>query len=193
MSTRIVVGSVVICLLSIFEVRPQQPTVTAAEPPVSLSQPAVAFDSDGQRVLEATLRSTDLNGAIDAPVVNTRIVLRNASQRFYNFVSGYATFYDSGGVRCGEGLFKAGAFAPGESVEVDTPGIRITCTPASWRVVATDLLPRTIPITTPSPVSLSPSNFVISIDGEEHPIQLGKPLVLNLGDRQRTIMVRGAP
>jgi hypothetical protein len=36
-------------------------------------------------------------------------------------------------------------------------------------------------------------NLIISIDGEEHPIQLGKPLVLNLGDRQRTLVVRGAP
>ena len=191
MRTSIFTGCLALCLLSLIEARAQQPTVTAVEPPTPLTQAAVAFDSDGQRAFEATLRSTALNGTPDAPVTNAWIVLRNTSQRFYNLVSGHVTFYDSSGVRCGEGLFKTDAFAPNESVEVDTPGIRITCAPASWRIVGRDLLPRISPTTG---ALMAPTvNLVISIDGEEHPIQLGKPLVLNLGDRQRTLVVRGAP
>jgi len=183
---------VVLCLLSLTGTRAQQPITPVVEPPTPLTQAAVAFDWDGQRALEATLRTTALNGAPDTPVTNTRIVLRNTSQHFYNLVTGHVTFYDSAGVRCGEGLFRTDAFAPNESVEVDTPGIRIMCTPATWRIVGNDLLPRlnpnAIPVTAAQTV-----NLVISIDGEEHPIQLGKPLVLNLGDKQRTLTVRGAP
>jgi hypothetical protein len=36
-------------------------------------------------------------------------------------------------------------------------------------------------------------NLMISVDGEEHPIQLGKPLVVRLGDVDRTIVLREAP
>jgi hypothetical protein len=35
--------------------------------------------------------------------------------------------------------------------------------------------------------------MIISVDGEEHPIQLDKPMILNLGERQRTIIVRRTP
>jgi hypothetical protein len=34
---------------------------------------------------------------------------------------------------------------------------------------------------------------VISIDGEEHPLQIDRPLVLTLGNAQHTIVVRAAP
>jgi hypothetical protein len=61
--------------------------------------------------------------------------------------------------------------------------------PATWRIVATNLLPRAAE----SSLAAATSNLVISIDGEEHPIQLGKPLVLNLGEKQKTIIVRAAP
>jgi hypothetical protein len=37
------------------------------------------------------------------------------------------------------------------------------------------------------------ANLIISVDGEEHPIQLDKPMVLTLGERQRTIVLREAP
>ena len=196
MRTGIFAGCATACLLTMITARAQQPIT---EPPTPLTQPAIAFDSMGQRALEATLRTAVLNGAPDTPVTDARIVLRNVSQQFYNYVSGHATFYDASGVRCGDGLFKTEAFAPNEAVEVDTPGVHITCAVASWRVVATDLLPRALPPgsgatgmsngTSNGP----PVNLVISIDGEEHPIQLGKPLVLNVGDRQRAIVVRGAP
>ena len=32
-----------------------------------------------------------------------------------------------------------------ESAETDTPGIRITCAPSNWRIIATNLLPRLPP------------------------------------------------
>jgi hypothetical protein len=180
-------------LLFALGARGQQPAAVAVEPPVPLTQVALAYDSQGQRALEATLRSTVLNGAPDTPVTNTRIVLRNVSQQFYNYVSGHATFYDASGVRCGEGLFKTDTFAPNELVEVDIPGLRITCAAASWRIMAGDLLPRIQLPTVLGPSVRPPLNLVISIDGEEHPIQLGKPLVVSLGDKQRAIVVRGAP
>ena len=192
MKTRTFAGCAIIFLLAAICVRAQQ-TTTAVDPPTPIAQPAVAFDAQGQRALEATLRTTSLNGAIDNPVSDTRIVLRNVGQQFYNYVSGHATFYDGSGVRCGDGLFKTDAFAPNESVEVDTPGVHITCAAASWRIVATDLLPRTAPLESTTTAGVQPFNLVINIDGEEHPIQLGKPLVLNVGDRRRSITVRTAP
>ena len=84
-----------------------------------------------------------------------------------------------------------------ESADTDAPGLRVTCAPTTWRIVATNLLPRaadqiTLP-TTATSAAASPSNLVISIDGEEHPLQLGKPMVVSLGEKQRTITVRAVP
>ena len=175
--------------LNVFRVSGQEPT---QEQRVPLSEAAVAFDSQGKPALEGTLRTTTLNGAPDMPVTNTRLVIRNVSSIAYGYISGLVTFYDSGGLRCGEGLVKADAMAINESVETDTPGIRIRCAPASWRLVATNLLPR-IP---PGPIvlgSLGTGNLIISVDGEEHPIQLDRPIILNVGERQRTIIVRRTP
>jgi len=42
-------------------------------------------------------------------------------------------------------------------------------------------------------VNRSSANLVISIDGEEHPLQIDRPLVLTLGNAQRTIVVRAVP
>ena len=167
----------------------------STEQRVPLTEAAVALDANGAPTLEGTLRTTALNGAPDTPVTNIRVVIKNVSSIYYNYVSGLVTFYDQSGVRCGEGLFKADALAPGESVETDTPGIRIRCAPAGWRVVATNLVIRN-PLaitTTPTEASGRLSNLVISIDGEEHPIQLEKPMTLNLGNKQRTIVVRRMP
>jgi hypothetical protein len=87
-----------------------------------------------------------------------------------------------------------------EAFETDTPGIRIHCAPATWRIVATNLLPRVPPIvvvpsgaSAATPGSRSNLNLIISVDGEEHPIQLDKPMILTLGDAQRTIVLREAP
>jgi len=79
-----------------------------------------------------------------------------------------------------------------ESFETDTPGLRIRCQVASWRLVATHLLPRIAPNQPITVLSRAPSNLIISIDGEEHPIQLDKPMMLTLGEKRRTILVRAA-
>ncbi|MCU1264436.1 MAG: hypothetical protein JWM21_754 [Acidobacteria bacterium] len=183
--------------LSVAIVSAQEESKRAAEQRAPLTQMAVAFDSSSKPALEATLRTTSLNGAPDAPVMNIRVVVKNVSSSFLTYVSGLVTFYDSAGVRCGEGLFKVDALAQNESAETDAPGLRITCAPASWRIVATNLLPRaaeqTVLPPAESPSSSPGANFVISIDGEEHPIQLGKPMVLNVGEKQKTITVRAAP
>lgn len=159
---------------------------------VALTEAAVALDGSGAPALEATLRTTALRGAQDTPVTNIRMIVRNRSTLAYAFVSGSVTFYDAAGVRCGEGLFKADALAADESFETDSPGVRIRCEAATWRIVATNLLPRVPPNEPLGLVIRTPTNLVISIDGETHPIQLDKPLTLNLGEKQRTIVVRYA-
>jgi hypothetical protein len=160
---------------------------------VALNQPAVATDGAGAAALEATLRTTALNGSPEAPVTNARLIIKNTSAIPYAFISGLVTFYDSAGIRCGEGLFKADALAVNESFETDTPGLRIRCEAASWRIVATNLLPRVPPNTMIATMAQTPQNLVIVIDGESHPIQLDKPLVLTLGERRRTVVVRAVP
>ena len=170
----------------------QQPEASA-ERRVALSETAVALDAGGASSLEATLRTTSLNGSADFPVSNIRMVVKNSSTIPYALVSGLVTFYDGGGVRCGEGLFKANALATGEAFETDTPGIRIRCSPSTWRIVATNLVPRVPPMVETLPITRTTANLVISIDGEDHPLQIDRPLVLTLGNTQRTIIVREAP
>jgi hypothetical protein len=175
----------------------QQP----AEQRAALTEAAAASDAKGAPAIEARLSTTVLNGSDDSPVTNVRLVVKNTSANFYTYVTGWATFYDSGAVRCGEGLFKVDALAPGESSETDTPGLRLLCTPASWRIVATNLLTRTAdaakevvaPPAEPAPEKPAPVNFIISIDGEQHPIQLGNPIVLKLGNRNRKVVLRPVP
>lgn len=183
-------------LASGFCVAAQEPASVSTERRVALTETAVALEGSGAPALEATLRTIALNGAEDSPVTNIRLVVKNSSSVSYAFVSGLVTFYDSAGVRCGEGLFKADALSVGEAFETDTPGIRIRCAPATWRIVANSLLLRVTPnapVAAGTRASRSGLNLVISVDGEEHPIQLDKPMVLTLGDRQRTIVLREAP
>ena len=189
----IVAGLVLFC--SVLCVSAQETPVVSSmnEKRVALTEAAVAFDASGAPALEATLRTTALNGAPDAPVTNIRMIVRNRSAIPYSFVSGSVTFYDAAGVRCGEGVFKADTLAADESFETDSPGIRIRCEVTTWRLVATNLLPRTPPNAPIGALTRTPSNFVISIDGETHPIQLDKPLVVTLGEKRRTIVVRTAP
>ena len=187
---RIAASLIILC--GAVYVSAQQPTNDLIEKRVPLTETAVAFDASGAPALEATLRTTALNGAPDAPVTNVRMLVRNRSTMAYAFVSGSVAFYDAAGVRCGEGVFKADVLAAGESFETDTPGLRIRCEAASWRMVATHLLPRMPPNQPITVLSRAPSNFVISIDGEEHPIQLDKPMTLTLGEKRRTIVVRAA-
>lgn len=132
----------------------QTSTNSANERRVPLNEVAIAHDTAGAAALEATLRTTALNGAPDSPVTNVSLVVKNTSGISYSFVSGVVTFYDAAGIRCGEGVFKADALAADEAFETDAPGIRIRCQAATWRIVATHLLPRTPPsppATTTSP------------------------------------------
>lgn len=205
--------SVALLLVSALHARAQQQqlggttatsTQEQTELRVALNAQPVAFDAMGRAALAGRLVTPQINGTVDAPIRNARVVIENRGALFYTYVSGWATFYDGSGVRCGDGLFKVDALAPGESVETDMPGARITCSPVSWRIVATNLLTRTSETAKPaegamtvkaSDASLgqSVSPLIISIDGEEHPIQLNNPLVVRMGNRSRTIVVRTAP
>ena len=182
-----------IVLCSALIANAQTTTPAESEKRVSLSAAAVALDGTGAAALEANLRTTTLTGSPEAPVTNVRIVVKNVSAIPYAFVSGLVTFYDAAGVRCGEGVFKADALTTNESFETDAPGLRIRCEAASWRIVAINLLPRVAPTQLVAPLEHPNSNLVIVIDGESHPIQLDKPLVLTLGERRRTVVVRAAP
>ncbi len=188
------VGLIMLCSAIFVSAQDQPPVVgNLNEQRVALTQPAVAFDGTGAPALEATLRTTAVNGAPETPVTNIRMIVRNRSTVPYAFVSGSVTFYDAAGVRCGEGMFKADALAVDESFETDSPGLRVRCEAATWRVVAHNLVPRIPPNAPIAGLTRAPSNLVISIDGETHPIQLDKPLTLTLGERRRTIIVRSAP
>jgi hypothetical protein len=178
----------------------QQPTEQRAP----LTGTAIAVDAKSVPALEARLQTQVLNGSDDSPVTNVKIAVKNVTPNFYTYVSGWATFYDSNAVRCGEGLFKLDALAPQESAEVDTPGLRLRCSPSTWRIVATNLMTRTADVAqlvappSPPPVETvvekpAPLNFIISIDGEQHPIQVNNPIVLKLGNRNRKIVLRPVP
>lgn len=170
----------------------------------ALSETAIALDARSAPALEGRLLTQALNGAEDSPVTNIKLSVKNITPNFYNYVSGWATFYDANAIRCGEGLFKIDALAPQESAEVDTPGLRLRCSPQSWRIVATNLMTRTVDIakpTEPAPpaeaaaVQERPArmNFIISIDGEEHPIQVNNPITLRLENGSHKIVLRPVP
>jgi len=182
---------------SCFSAYAQQPN----EQHAALTDVAIAFDARSAPALEARLQTQVLNGSDDSPVTNVKIAVKNVTPNFYTYVSGWATFYDASGTRCGEGLFKLDAMAPQESSEVDTPGLRLRCTPSTWRIVATNLMTRTVDAAKPAEAAPSPQsaaapdrpapvNFIISIDGEEHPIQLNNPIVLQLANKSRKIILK---
>ena len=173
----------------------------STEQRAALTDAAVGFDAKGAPAIEGRLLTQVLNGSDESPVTNLKIAVKNVTPIFYTYVSGWATFYDANATRCGEGLFKLDALAPQESAEVDTPGLRLRCAPSTWRVVATNLVTRTVdiakpvetqvPPTEPAPAApVAPVNFVISVDGEEHPIQVNNPIVLKLGNRNRRIVLK---
>lgn len=204
MNLKLVPGTIVIMLATAAGICAQQGAMASNETPAALTATTTAFDARGNMALEGRLLTTMLQGALDSPVTNVRLMIRNAGTTYYTYVTGWATFYGADGVRCGEGLFKLDALAPGESAETDTPGLRLRCAPSTWRIVATNLLTR-VTESASEAVSTSPAtptdealpkaaaNLVIAIDGEEHPIQLNNPLVVKLGNRQRRIVVRAAP
>ena len=195
---------------------PAPPETRASETRVPLAEPAIAFDMNGQAAVAGRLRTTVLAGTPDAPARNSRFVVENRSSVFYTYVTGWATFYDAEGVRCGEGLWKLEAFAPGEAAEVDTPGLRLTCAPASWRIVAINLLTRagdaakspavltqeaattqtaatatSAPVVAPAPPALPP--LEININGKTLPLQPGNPVEITVGRERVRIVVSSAP
>jgi hypothetical protein len=188
----IAAGMLMLCSVLCVSAQEIAPDSTLSEKRVALTEAAVALDAAGAPALEATLRTTSLSGAPDTPVTNIRMVVKNRSTLPYAFVSGSVTFYDAAGIRCGEGVFKGDTLAVDESFETDTPGLRIRCEAVTWRIVATNLLPRLPPNAPITALTRMPSNLIISIDGETHPIQLDRPLTLTLGEKRRTIIVRTA-
>ncbi|MGB7926289.1 MAG: hypothetical protein WCF57_23815 [Pyrinomonadaceae bacterium] len=197
----VVWGAVGVQAQGTVETTPQQQQVTT-ELRVALDAQPVALDGLGHPALAARLLTSPLSGATDAPVRNARVVFESRSQSFYTYVSGWATFYDGDGVRCGEGLFKLDALAPGESAETDLPGLRLKCTPTTWRIVAMNLIARKSEAETP-PASASPDASTtsvpaippleININGETHPLQLGNPMEIRVGRRRVRITVNTAP
>ena len=223
----LIAASVFLCCGAI-EARAQE-TTTAATPAandtranetrVPLAEPAVAFDINGRTALAGRLRTTALMSTPESPVRNARIVIENRSDAFYTYASGWATFYDGEGIRCGEGLWKLEALAPTEAAEVDTPGLRLTCSPATWRIVAINLVTRTSELarsaegTSPAPaaaatttatdatiVSTAPATtrqqlppLEININGKTLPLQLGNPLEITVGKERVRIVVSTAP
>jgi hypothetical protein len=176
----------------------------AAEQRVALETQAVAFDSMGRAGVAGQLLTRALNGAPDAPVKNARFIIENRSQFFYNYVSGSVTFYDERGVRCGEGQFTLNALAQGEQAETDAPGLRLTCAPRTWRVVAKDLIPRvhdrlvpdapTTQAETPAPAPVSTLlPLEITVDDRVYNAPLGSTLEVPVRKRRVKITVRAAP
>src|SRR5437764_2842066 len=122
----------------------------------ALTDAAVGLDVKGAPAIEGRLLTQVLNGSDESPVTNVKIAVKNVTPIFYNYISGWATFYDANATRCGEGLFKLDALAPQESAEVDTPGLRLRCAPSTWRVVATNLVTRTVDAAKPAEAAQPP-------------------------------------
>ena len=170
---------------------------------VALDSQAIAMDSVGRTAIAGQLLTRALGGTPDAPVKNARFIIENRSPLFYHYVSGSATFYDERGVRCGEGQFTLNALAPGEQVETDAPGLRLSCTPRTWRIVAKDLVPRTydrlVPVAeTPQPETPVPTHapamlpLEIVVDDQVYNAPLGSTLDIAVRKRRVKITVRAA-
>jgi hypothetical protein len=171
---------------------------------VALDGQPIALDSLGHAALAGQLLTRALAGTPDAPVKNARFVIENRSASFYNYVAGSVTFYDERGVRCGEGQFTLNAVAPGEQVETDAPGLRLSCSPRTWRLVANNLLARasgvaaqpivetpqpTAPTTTSTPELLP---LEITVDDKVYSAPLGSTLDVPVRKRRVKITVRAA-
>jgi hypothetical protein len=176
-----------------------------AEQRVTLDSQPVALDSLSRAAIAGQLLTRALAGTPDAPVKNVRFIIENRSAFFYNYVSGSVTFYDERGVRCGEGQFTSNALAPAEQVETDAPGLRLSCAPRTWRIVANNLLTRTSdiakPVATeapPQPQPPIPTNapailpLEIVVDDQVYSAPLGSTLEVSVRKRRVKITVRAA-
>ncbi len=189
-----------------FDVCAQQASATQdamTEQRVALDGQTIAMDSMGRAAIAGQLLTRTLSGTPDAPVKNARFIIENRSAFFYNYASGSVTFYDERGVRCGEGQFTLSALAPGEQAETDAPGLRLTCAPITWRLVAKDLVPRVndklMPVEeaaqpeTPAPVNVPAMlPLEIVVDDKVYNAPMGSTLEVPVRKRRVKITVRSA-
>jgi hypothetical protein len=188
------------------DIRAQQANMaseTGTEQRVALDSQAIAMDSLGRAAIAGQLLTMTLSGMPDAPVKNARFIIENRGASFYNYVSGSVTFYDERGVRCGEGQFTLNALAPGEQAETDAPGLRLSCAPRTWRIVANNLLTRTSEIAKPVAVDTPPETSTpasaplilpleIVVDDQVYNAPLGSTLEVSVRKRRVKITVRSA-
>ena len=209
MRTKIIAALIALLACGALSVRAQQAATSqdaGTERRVALEEQPVALDSLGRTALVGKLVTTALNGTPDAPVRNARFIVENRSAFFYTYVSGSVTFYDERGVRCGEGEFSLNSLAPNEQAETDAPGLRLTCAPRTWRIVANNLLTRTgdtakpleaatqpVPPAPPATVSApAPSSVEIVVDDKVYNAPLGSTLEVPVKKRRVKITVRAA-
>lgn len=208
MKRGIICGAALITLCFVAGARAQDAADDArtANERAPLTAETFAYDVAGRVALAARLKTTALAGSPDAPERNSRIVIENRSANFYTYASGWAAFYGADGVRCGAGMWNAVALAPKESTEVDTPGLRLTCQPAAWRITASSLVRRDPEIIEPLDGTASPAAnaesepatpsippLEININGKSVPIQLGNPLEILVGKERVRIVLHQAP
>ena len=175
-----------------------------AERRVGLEEQPVALDSMGRAALAGQLVTRALAGTPEAPVRNVRFIIENRSAFFYTYVSGNVTFYDERGVRCGEGQVSLTALAPNEQAETDAPGLRLSCAPRSWRIVANSLLTRATEIAKPTEEAEQPAQtpaptvapavtlLEIVVDDKVYSAPLGSTLEVPVRKRRVKITVRAA-
>jgi hypothetical protein len=206
MKTKIVMMCLALLTCGALVGRAQQPAATqdaGMEQRVALDGQPIALDSLGRAAIAGQLLTRALSGTPDAPIKNVRFIVENRSASFYNYVSGSATFYDERGVRCGEGQFTLSALAPGERAETDAPGLRLSCTPTTWRIVANNLLTRTSdtakPVaadTVPQPETIPVVNnplmqpLEIVVDDKVYNAPMGSTLEVSVRKRRVKITVR---
>jgi hypothetical protein len=94
------------------------------------------------------------------------------------------------------------ALAPGEAAETDAPGLRLECTPSSWRIVATNLLTRTSDAakpaeaqtqTPPPPQPAAQSPLYLTVDGQQYQVPLNSTLDIPVKRRRIKITVSDQP
>jgi hypothetical protein len=201
---KIIVAGVALLTCAVLNVRAQEPVAAqdaGAAQRVSLEEQPVALDALGRVAIAGQLLTKALSGAPDAPVKNARFIIENRSQVFYTYVTGSVTFYDERGVRCGEGQFTLNALAPNEQAETDAPGLRLSCAPRTWRIVANNLLTRASETAKPveraaEPTQPAPMNtpamqsLEIVVDDQVYNAPLGSTLEVPVKNKRVKITVR---
>jgi hypothetical protein len=104
-------------------------------------------------------------------------------------------------------LFALNALAPGESAEVDTPGLRLECAPAAWRIVAANLMTRATDAAQPSiavtpaqppvqpqpPAAAPPSPLYLTVDGQQYQVPVNSTLEIPVRKRRIKITLSDQP